>query len=196
MRNLFTSEDKLDDDLVTDSDARDNVTTDDTVTIDDSDDSPPPAEADTPALASADTISPSTSMPEPVTSPLIVELPDKEPPDDELPDADLPDNERPDEESPAEESPQLFTVSEESPQPQRKTRYSRSIGRRKPAPMPEALVAIHSRATAPAPIPSGRVSRDRSPITGGPPATPPPYLIMVHLISVRPLEPLRLKLPL
>ena len=135
-----------------------------------------PPEADTPALASADTISPSTSMPEPVTSPLIVELPDKEPPDEELPDADLPDNERPDEESPAEESPQLFTVSEESPQPQRKTRYSRSIGRRTLAPMPEALVAIHRRATAPAPapLPSGRVSRDRSPITGGPPDTPPP----------------------
>ena len=112
-------------------------------------------------------------MPEPVTSPLIVELPDKEPPDEELPDADLPDNERPDEESPAEESPQFFTVSEESPQPQRTTRYGRSIGR-KPAPMPEALVAIHRRATAPAPIPSGRVSRDRSPITGGPPDTPPP----------------------
>ena len=75
---------------------------------------------------------------------------------------------------PASESQPLLPASDESsPQPQREARYSRSIARRKPAPMPEALVALHRKATAPAPVPSGRVSRDRSPISGAPPDAPP-----------------------
>ena len=90
-----------------------------------------------------------------VTTPLIEELPDED-----LPDAD-------------EESLLPFTVSEEPPRSQRESRYSRPIARRKPSPMPEALAAIHRKATAPAPVPSGRVARDRSPISGDPPDTPP-----------------------
>lgn len=54
--------------------------------------------------------------------------------------------------------------------PMRRSLFSR----RNPAPMPEALAAIHRRATAPAPIPTGSASRDRSPVSVDPPdATPP-----------------------
>ena len=43
------------------------------------------------------------------------------------------------------------------------------FSRRNPAPMPEALAAIHRKATAPAPIPTGSAARGRSPISGDPP---------------------------
>lgn len=48
------------------------------------------------------------------------------------------------------------------------------LSRRNPAPMPEALVAIHRKATAPTPVPLGRATGDRSPIVGDPPDAPPP----------------------
>ena len=77
---------------------------------------------------------------------------------------------------PDEESQLLFSASEESSSPlsQRESRYNRPIVRRKPAPMPEALAALHRKATAPAPVPTGRVSRDRSPISRDPTDTPHP----------------------
>ena len=127
--------------------------------------------------ASVGTTPPPTSMPESavaVATPLIEELPDDEPseelPDDEPLDTDKElsaDKELPDadKESPLDEPPRS-----------QRPRYSRPVSRRNPAKMPEALAALHRKATAPAPIPSGRVVRDRSPISGDPadPSPPPP----------------------
>ena len=75
------------------------------------------------------------------------------------------------------ESEPLASSAPPDPQPQRSEfgliRHNR-FSRRNPAPMLEALAAIHRKATAPAPVPSGRAPRDRSPITGDPPDAPPP----------------------
>ena len=48
----------------------------------------------------------------------------------------------------------------------------RSFSRRTPAPMPEALIAIHRKATNPAPIPSGRKGRGDGGSVGDPPVPP------------------------
>ena len=84
----------------------------------------------------------------PETTPLIEELPD-----DELPDEDLPDDV--DEELPdADEESPLLAAEEPS---KRQPRYSRTVSRQNPAPIPEVLADLHRKVTAPAPVPSGRV---------------------------------------
>ena len=140
----------------------------------------PPPEAGTPVTTAAGTTSPPTSMPEcaaAVATPLIAELPDDELPEDaELPDDELLDKDKElpaDEELPdADESPLL--APHEPSRSQREPRYSRPIARRKPAKIQEALAALHRKVTAPANVPSGRVVRGRSPISGDPPDPPPP----------------------
>ena len=77
------------------------------------------------------------------------------------------------------ESQSLTSSADPDPKSQRsQSRFGpirRSIfSRRNPAPIPEALAAIHRKATAPAPIPTGSAARSRSPISGDPPDASPP----------------------
>ena len=72
--------------------------------------------------------------------------------------------------------------------PMRTTR--RSFSRRHPAPMPEALEALHRRATNPAPVPSGRAARSDPAVPEESRSGLPPLLILVFLILGRPLESL------
>ena len=58
-------------------------------------------------------------------------------------------------------------------------RSNRRSSRRNPAPMPEPLLALHRRATHPAPVPSGRAARDISAVPAdslpAPPSTSPDH---------------------
>ena len=124
-----------------------------------------PAPLGTPVSASAET----------VPTPPDLEL--TEPTDDSLPVA-----------TPLESQP-LFSSLESQPltssnEPVPKSQRSQSkfgpirrsiFSRRNPAPLPEALAALHRKATAPAPIPTGSAARSRSPDPGDPPdASPSP----------------------
>ena len=72
--------------------------------------------------------------------------------------------------------------------PMRTTR--RSFSRRHPAPMPEALEALHRIATNPAPVLSGRAARSDPAVPAESRSGLPPLLILVFLILGRPLESL------
>lgn len=78
------------------------------------------------------------------------------------------------------ESQPLFSSEESAPAPleQREPssfgpmRSARRLSGRKPAPMPESLQALHRIVTSPAPVPSGRASRDA--VVSAAPSPPPP----------------------
>ena len=72
-------------------------------------------------------------------------------------------------------------------------RSSRRSSRRNPAPMPEPLLALHRRATHPAPVPSGRAARDISAVPADSLPAPPPLLLLITvMIPDRSLEFFRL----
>lgn len=101
------------------------------------------------------------------------ELPSDQPPDQP---SDQP-SEQPSDQ-PSDESPPV------PPEPREESGFGpmhstrRSFSRRHPAPMPEALEALHRRATNPAPVPSGRAARSdpavpAEPGSGLPPSSDP-----------------------
>ena len=96
--------------------------------------------------------------------------------------AELPSDQPPDQpsdqpsEQPSDESPPVPPEPREESGfgPMRSTR--RSFSRRHPAPMPEALEALHHRATNPAPVPSGRAARSDPAVPAEPGSGLPPLI--------------------